>query len=69
MIKMAVIPMDEVKVGDVLVADGGFTCIKEGEHVVVDSDEHGLFVPCSFGKHHLDGQRDTDKNYIGFFRP
>ena len=49
--------LSEVKPGDVLIADGGFTCIKQGARLVVADD---LSVSCSHGKHFLDGQIDFD---------
>lgn len=58
---------DDVKAGDTLIADGGFTCIKEGARLVVKADDRGkLFVPCRGGGHHLDGQLDEGDVYIGF---
>lgn len=57
--------VDEVQVGTVLIADGGFTCIKEGARLTV-SDNNGLRVPCRhYGGHHLDGQLENGE-YIGF---
>jgi hypothetical protein len=60
--------LDEVKPGDRLVADGGFTCISDGEVLVVETDDLGLFVPCRAGRHYLDGQEDVDGRLIGFRR-
>lgn len=34
-----VIPKDELKLGDILIADGGFTCLKEGQECEVKRDE------------------------------
>lgn len=39
--------LSEIKVGDVLVADGGFTCLTDGERVTVEQDNGGLFVLCA----------------------
>lgn len=69
--------VNEVKEGTVLVADGGFACLHEGDVLTVQKDselaaanpelpELGLFVPCSDGKHFLDGQLDDGEVYIGF---
>ena len=49
--------LSEVQPGDVLIADGGFTCIKPGAQLVVADD---LSIPCACGKHFLDGQVDFD---------
>lgn len=56
----------DLKVGDTLIADGGFTCITQGARLTVDDDGNGLFVPCSGGAHRLDGQLDEGNRYIGF---
>lgn len=57
----------EVKAGDTLLADGGFTCMSEGI-VTVEEDDDGLFVRCGEGKHYLDGQAEGDV-YIGLSLP
>lgn len=58
--------IDGVEAGTVLWADGGFTCIDPGAKLEVAADEKGrLFVPCSEGRHLLDGQRE-DGFYLGF---
>lgn len=55
----------EVKAGTVLIADGGFTCIKEGAELTVQDGPSGLFVPCDCGTHSIDGQLDDGEVYIG----
>lgn len=55
----------DVAPGAVLVADGAFTCLKQGETVTVGADKDGLFVPCNDGHHYLDGQQDGDGFLIG----
>lgn len=66
----------EVKAGTVLIADGGFTCIKEGAELTVQESESGLYVLCSGPEdadcnghdqehHYLDGQLDDGEVYIG----
>lgn len=49
--------LSDVKVGDKLRADAGFTCLRDGEIVTVQEDAGGKYVPCADGKHYLDGQR------------
>jgi hypothetical protein len=66
----------DVQPGDVLIADGGFTCLKNGQRCVVHLDEatakthkwpgSGLYVECKDGKHFIDGQLDDGVEYIGF---
>lgn len=55
-----------VSAGTKLKADGGFTCLDEGVILTTQSDEGSLYVPCSCGKHFLDGQLDDGEEYIGF---
>ena len=63
--------VDAVKAGDVLIADGGFTCIDKDAELTVESDPaHGLYVPCRDGKHFIDGQiehKDGVDFYIGLY--
>lgn len=56
--------LDDLAPGDIVVADGGFTCIRAGEHQVREMDGL-LFVPCDDGKHFLDGQEDDDGYLVG----
>jgi hypothetical protein len=56
----------EVKEGSILVADDGFTCLRNGEVLTVQKDEEGLYVPCCDGQHYIDGQiSDDGKTYVG----
>jgi hypothetical protein len=58
---------NEVTLGTVLVADGGFTCLREGDHRTVVHDPNGdLAIACDAGFHTLDGQLDDGDEYIGF---
>lgn len=50
--------LDDVKVGDVLIADGGFTCLKPGPHEVKADEEGRLFIACAEDRHFLEGQID-----------
>src|ERR1035437_7281970 len=56
------------KAGEMLVADGGFTCLRDGvARKVFDKDGH-LFVRCKDGTHALDGQVSLDHHhYVGFY--
>lgn len=38
--------VSDVKVGDKLVADGGFPCIEKGAILEVKSDDDGLYIEC-----------------------
>lgn len=55
-----------VREGDFLRADGGFTCIDEGAVLQVKRGKEGLFVSCSAGEHYIEGQLDDGCEYIGF---
>lgn len=51
--------LSALKVGDKLKADAGFTCLADGAEVEVQAlDDGSLFIACSEGEHHLDGQKD-----------
>jgi hypothetical protein len=79
---LAIIPVTDVKVGDVLIADPGFPCLKPYQECEVKKDALGLYVDCdgpeevSFPKvpchHYLDGQQDgpdyDGPNYVGFWK-
>lgn len=57
----------EVSAGKRLIADGGFTCLIEGEVCEVHEDPaRGLYVGCSEGRHYLDGQLNEDDQVVGF---
>lgn len=59
---------NEVKAGAELIADGGFTCIRDGAVLAVKEDKCGLYVDCENDchRHYLDGQLDDGEVYIGF---
>lgn len=59
--------LPEIKVGDVLEADDGFTCLAKGDQCPVEQDGDGLFVKCSDGTHHLSGQADDGVHVAGFY--
>ncbi|HEX3809578.1 MAG TPA: hypothetical protein VHW02_07725 [Rhizomicrobium sp.] len=66
----------DVRPGDVLVADDGFTCIRDGARCTIHFDKQiaensacdhaGFFVDCADGQHFLDGQEAEDGTLIGF---
>jgi hypothetical protein len=56
---------DNVKAGDKLVTDGGFTCITGDKVVIIQEDDKGLYFECAAGKHYIDGQEDDDGSLIG----
>jgi len=67
--------MMDVKEDDILITDGGFTCIRAGEECVVHFDlerweaspglpevspQDFFYVLCDEGKHFIDGQLEQD---------
>ena len=65
----------DTKAGTVLVADAGFVsyigyCIQPGAVLTVKDDGDGLYVPCTHGRHYLDGQIENDGDVaflMGFY--
>ncbi len=60
----------DVKVGDVMITDGGFTCMPAGAEKIVQADEESeLCIPCDHGLHKLEGQLgytdETEGLYVG----
>lgn len=62
--------VSETKAGDVLVADGSFTCISAGAKRTVQQDKNGaLWIGCNDGRHYLEGQADdANRHYVGLYR-
>lgn len=57
----------QVGAGTLLEADGGFDCIEHGAILTVSEFGFGLCVPCSHGRHQLDGQLEDGEAYIGLY--
>jgi hypothetical protein len=53
-----IMKLSDIKAGDIVNVEG-LTCMPAGRHTV-QSDDKGLFIPCSSGKHYLDGQEDEE---------
>jgi hypothetical protein len=53
---VAMVKLSEVKPGDRLVADEGFTCLEAGQVVEVVETPDGLAVMCRHGPHLLSAQ-------------
>lgn len=59
----------DIKQGDVVVTDAGFTCMRHGRHTV-ERDARGLFIRCDDGQHYLDGQEDHEgADLVGLSKP
>jgi len=68
---MADLKADKVREHDILMNDGGFTCLDKDEEsrVYLDHDFlgfEGMYVNCSQGKHYLCGQLDDEGYVVGF---
>lgn len=57
--------LEDLKPGDIIIADAGFTCLEPGEHKVWEKHGGKLVVGCRDGDHYLDGQRDAAGNLVG----
>lgn len=62
--------LSEIKPGDKLQADGGFTCIPEEAIQVVKSGPDGLYVNCVSEKHLLSSQvsEENGDSLIGLYK-
>lgn len=60
--------LSEINIGNAIIADGGFTCLRPGPHKV-EGDDHGLFVRCDDGKHYLAGQEDEERGDLVGLQP
>jgi len=60
--------LSDIVPGDKLIADGAFTCLKEGEVCEVKHDDGGIYVECANGRHFLEGQRGHRDRCVGFDR-
>jgi hypothetical protein len=49
--------LSDIKAGDTVHTDAGFTCMGAGTHTV-KSDGDELYIECDHGKHFLSGQED-----------
>lgn len=56
----------DLKAGDSVFADGGFTCLRGGFHFV-EADGDGLFIQCDDGKHYLVGQENENGELVGLY--
>lgn len=52
--------LNELKAGDIIAIDDGFTCLSEGNHTVEKDESGELFIKCKDGKHFLEGQEDDE---------
>ena len=61
------IKLSDLKPGDIIIADGGFTCMHSGPKTV-QIDELGLYVSCfdNGERHYLDGQVSSNGELVGF---
>ena len=60
--------LTDLKAGDKLKADGGFTCLSAARIAEVKEDAGGLYVECTEGRHGLDGQEGKNGECVGLWR-
>jgi hypothetical protein len=58
--------LSELKAGDTIELDGGFSCHPAGK-VLVESCYGYLYFRCSRNKHFLSGQLDESGNLVGIY--
>lgn len=59
--------LTELKSGDIVTLDAGFTCMTPGPQTVAQ-DQNGLYVECEHGHHYLDGQEGFDGHLVGVLK-
>jgi hypothetical protein len=58
--------LTDIRPGDVLIADAGFTCMRDqSEHEVFKDNGGHLYIRCSEGAHYLNGQLNDDGTLSG----
>lgn len=58
--------LSELKVGDSVQVDGGFSCMARESIKQVKVDPNGRkWIACKDGKHYLDGQADDGEHCVG----
>lgn len=59
--------INQAKPGLMIECDDDFTCIRENDSKIIQSDDDGsLYITCKEGKHYLDGQLQNEI-YIGIY--
>lgn len=59
--------LSQLKAGQMVWVDGGFTCLPPWTKREVKQDADGLYIDCSEGTHHLAGQADDGEHCIGIY--
>lgn len=59
--------LSELKAGDSIELDGGFTCATAGR-TKVQEDDGGLYFACGDGHHYLSGQADDGVHCVGVYK-
>ena len=60
------VKLSDLKAGDLVQVDDGFTCMRSGpRYVRVDKEDGRLYVHCAAGKHFLEGQLADDGTLVG----
>ena len=70
-IEWGTLKLNDLKPGDKVIADDGFTCIKAWSCLeVFAGEDKNLYIPCKAGDrcHYLDGQLDGNDCIVGLAR-
>lgn len=59
--------LSELRVGDKVMVDGGFSCMHDGDVKIV-KEKDGLYIDCRYGHHHLHALATDDEHCIGIYR-
>lgn len=59
--------LSSLRHGDVVIADGGFTCMPAGQRTVYKGEDGCLYVSCRSGDHLLSGQADDGEHLVGIY--
>jgi hypothetical protein len=57
--------LKELKAGDLVFADGSFSCVRAGQQEVKADERGELYIGCSLGRHYLQTQTDEDGELVG----
>lgn len=61
--------LNDLKAGDAVAIDEGFTCMYAGIRIVQQDANGDLFIYCAWGRHYFDSQKDETKELIGISWP
>lgn len=60
--------LSQLKAGDTVELDSGFTCRMEGSVELQADTKDELFFVCDDGKHYVSGQADDGEHCVGIYK-